>query len=169
MGACRTGMVGTARKSAPLPTLQADHASPLEFQHVEADQAVDHVDQAALVERDVVALWRRLACHGLGDVVANLPWALRIGDVDDPQPAAEPDGVNDGARYALAELVRAEACARRAAERRIELAHLELADRLDVGKIGDIERQNARVRAAAPRFLLAGALRLVFLVDRERD
>ena len=58
---------------------------------------------------------------------------------------------------------------RRAAERRIELAHLELAERLDVGEIGHVEGRDAGMRPAAARLFLARALRLVLLVDRERD
>src|SRR5262249_46568830 len=98
--------------------------------------------------------------------MADLARAQRIGDVDDAQAAAEPDGIDDGARHALAELVRPEAGAARAAEGRIELAHLELSERLDGAEIADIEGQKARMRAPAPRLLLARAQRLVLLVDR---
>src|SRR5262245_65677150 len=79
------------------------------LQVVEPHVAVDHIDQAARVERDVVALWRRPARRRLRNEMSNLVRAFRIGDIDDAQPAAEPDGVDDGARHALAELVRAEA------------------------------------------------------------
>ena len=85
------------------------------------------------------------------------------------QAAAKPDRVHDGARHALAELVRAEPRAGGAAERRIELAHLELPERLDIAEVGHVERQDAGMRAPAPRFFLAGALGLVLLVDRERN
>src|SRR3954466_1800550 len=43
------------------------------------------------------------------------------GDVGEPPPAAEPDGVGDGAGHPLTELVGAEARAARAAEGRVEL------------------------------------------------
>src|SRR5215510_9214264 len=127
---------------------------PFIFQNIESDVAVDHVDQPAFVERDVVALRRGPAGRGLRDEMADLARAFRIGDVDDAQAAAEPDGIDDGARHALAELVRAEAGAAGAAEGRIELAHLELPERLDSAKIADIEGQQARMRAPAPRLLL---------------
>src|SRR5262249_34912955 len=130
---------------------------------------------AALVERpacvggDVVARGGGPARGGLWDEMADLARAQRIGDVDDPQSTAEPDSVDDGARHALAELVRAEAGAGRAAEGRIELAHLELPERLDGAEIADIEGQQARMRATAPRLFLVRAQRLILLVDRNRD
>src|SRR5262249_1231815 len=139
------------------------------LQNIESDVAVDHVDQPALVERDVVALRRGPARRGLWDEMADLARAQRIGGVDDPQSPAEPDGIDDRARHALAELVRAEARAGRAAEGRIELAHLELPERLDGAEVADIEGQQARMRAPAPRLLLARAQRLVLLVDRHSD
>src|SRR5215475_14227760 len=142
---------------------------PFMLQNIESDVAVDHVDQTALVERDVVALRRGPARRGLRDEMADLAWAQRIGDVDDAQAAAEPDGIDDGARHALAELMRAEAGAGRAAERRIELAQLELPERLDGAEVADVEGQKARMRAPAPRLLLARAQRLVLLVDRHGD
>src|SRR5215471_16940330 len=120
---------------------------PAVLQNIESDVAVDHVDQPALVERDVVALRRRSARRWLRDEMADLARAQRIGDVDDPQAAAEPDGIDDGARHPLAELVRAEAGAARAAEGRIEFAHLELSERLDGAEVADIEGQKARMRA----------------------
>ena len=73
------------------------------------------------------------------------------------------------AGHALVELVRAEARAGRAGKRRIELAHLEQRQRLDVGIIADIEGRNAGMQAAAARLFFIGALRLVFFVDGERD
>src|SRR5262249_22840078 len=139
------------------------------LQNIESDVAVDHVDQPALVERDVVALRRRPARRRLWDEMADLARAFRIGDVDDAQSAAEPDGIDDGARHALAELVRSEAGAARAAEGRIELAHLELPERLDGAEIADIEGQKTRMRATASRLLLARAQRLALLVDRHGD
>src|SRR5215831_11177141 len=142
---------------------------PVVLQDIESDVAVDHVDQTAFVERDVVALGRGPARRGLRDEMADLARAFRIGDVDDAQAAAEPDGIDDGARHALAELVRPEAGAARAAEGRIELAHLELPERLDSAEVADIEGQEARMRAPAPRLLLARAQRLVLLVDRHGD
>src|SRR5262249_11795712 len=128
---------------------------PFILQNIESDVAVDHVDQTALIERDVVALGRGPARRGLRDEMADLAWDQRIGDVDDAQAAAEPDGIDDGARHALAELVGAEAGAARAAEGRIELAHLKLSERLDGAEVADIEGQKARMRAPAPRLLLA--------------
>src|SRR5215468_5498774 len=142
---------------------------PVVLQDIESDVAVDHVDQAAFVQRDVVALWRGPARRGLRNEMTDLARAFRVGDVDDAQAAAEPDGIDDRARHALAELVRAEARAGRAAEGRIELAHLELSERLDGTEVADIERQQARMRAPAPRLLLARAQRLVLLVDRHGD
>src|SRR5437870_1285132 len=144
-------------------------AGPVILQNIESDVAVDHVDQPALVERDVIALRRRSARRRLRDEMADLARAQRIGDVDDPQAAAEPDGIDDGARHTLAELVRPEAGAARAAEGRIELAHLELSERLDGAEIADIESQQARMRAPASRLLLVRAQRLVLLVDRNGD
>src|SRR3954471_14751531 len=144
-------------------------ASALKLQNVEADMAIDHIDEAALVERHVIALRRGPARHRLGDEMADLAWAQRIGDVDDPQPAAEPDGVGDGAGHPLTELVGAEARAARAAEGRVELTDLKLRERLDGAEIADVEGQQARMRASAPRLLLVRALRLVLLVDRKRD
>src|SRR5215467_690210 len=77
--------------------------------------------------------------------------------------------MHDRAGHALAELMRAEARAADAAERGVHLAHLKLADRLDRDRVGHVEREDTRMRPPAPRLLLAGALRLVLLVDRERD
>src|SRR6266702_4995915 len=144
-------------------------SKPCMLQNIETDVAVDHVDQTTFVERDVVALRRGPARRGRRDEMADLARAQRIGDVDDAQAAAEPDGIDDGARHALAELVGAEAGAARAAEGRIELAHLELPERLDGAEVADIEGQQARMRAPAPRLLLARAQGLVLLVDRNRD
>src|SRR5262249_58451579 len=96
--------------------------------------------------------------------MADLARPLRIGDVDDPKPAAEPDGMDSGAAHALAELMRAEAGAARAAEGRIELAHLELPDRLDGAEIADVEGQDAGMRAPAPRRLLVRGQGLVLFV-----
>src|SRR2546430_1161906 len=85
------------------------------------------------VERDVVALRRAPARHGLGDEIADLVWTKGIGHVDDPKPAAEPDGMHDRARHPFAELMRAEASAARAAEGRIDVSDLEFAERLVAG------------------------------------
>src|SRR5437870_9833659 len=65
-------------------------AGPVILQNIESDVAVDHVDQPALVERDVVALRRGSARRRLRDEMADLARAQRIGDVDDPQAATEP-------------------------------------------------------------------------------
>src|SRR5207237_906919 len=100
--------------------------SPLKLQHVEPDPAVDHIDEPAVVERRVVALRRDAPASGLRDETPDLARVQRIGDIDDAQPSAEPDRVHDRARHALAKLMRAEARAAGAAERRVELAHLEL-------------------------------------------
>src|SRR5258708_32550866 len=99
--------------------------------------------------------------------MADLARPHRIGDVDAPQAATEPDGIDDGARHAFAELVRPEAGAARAAEGRIELAHLELSERLDGTEIADTEGQQARMRAPARRPLPVRPPRLVLLVDRQ--
>src|SRR5262249_8728141 len=56
-----------------------------------------------------------------------------------------------------------------AAEGRIELAHLKLPERLDGAEIADVEGQKARMRAPAPRLLLARAQRLILLIDRHGD
>src|SRR5215831_20091602 len=42
-------------------------------------------------------------------------------------------------------------------------------ERLDGAEIADVEGQKARMRAPAPRLLLARTQRLVLLVDRNRD
>src|SRR5205807_8486735 len=135
------------------------------LQNIESDVAVDHVDQAAIVERHVIALRRGSARHRLRDEIADLARVLRIGNVDHAQPPAKPDGMDDAVRHALAELMRAEARAADAAERRVELADLELRQRLDGGEIADVEGQEARMRASAPRLLLGLAQRLVLFVD----
>src|SRR5262249_56169039 len=79
------------------------------------------------------------------------------------------DGGVGGGRQSVAGLVRAGAGAARAAEGRIELAPLELPQRLDGAEVADIEGQQARMRATGPRLLLARAQRLVLLVDRNCD
>src|ERR1700730_19319409 len=122
---------------------------PRLFQKIEAGVTVDHVDQSARIERHVVALRSGPARYGLRDEIAHLARALRIGNVDDAQSAGEPDGMDERAGHVLAELVRAEARAARAAKGRVELADLELPERLDVGDIGDVERQYAGMRPAA--------------------
>jgi hypothetical protein len=101
--------------------------------------AVDDVDESARIERHVVALRRRSARHRLRNEVTDLARGERVGDVDDAQAAAELDRVDERARHALAELMRAEARAAGPAERRIELAHLKLRKRPDGGKIADVE------------------------------
>src|ERR1700737_4757172 len=83
--------------------------------------------------------------------------------------AGEPHGVDESARHALAELVRTEARPAGATKGRIELADLELAERLDVCDIGYVECQQAGMRSAAARCFLARILRLVFLIDGEGD
>src|SRR5262249_2380961 len=127
------------------------------FQNLETEVAVDHVDSHAVIEGDVVALRRRPPRNRLRNVKADLARVLRIDNVNDPQPAAEPDGMDDAARHALAELMRAEARAAHPAERRIELADLELRQRLDGGEIADVEGQEAGMGAPASRLLLACA------------
>ena len=107
-------------------------AAAVEFQHVEADVAVDHVNQPALVEHHVVALRRGAAADRIGNETADFARRHWIGDVDDAQAAAEPDRMHQRAGHALVELMRAEARARRARERRIEFAHLEQRQRLHV-------------------------------------
>src|SRR4030095_11982808 len=82
--------------------------------------------------------------------VPDLARRQRVGDIDDAQAAAEPDRMHDRSGHALAALVPAEARAADAAERRIHLADLELADRLDHGRVGDVEGENAGMRAPAP-------------------
>src|SRR5207248_6929604 len=126
------------------------------LQNIESDVAVDHVDQAAIVERHVIALRRGPACNRLRDEIADLARVLRVGNVNDAQPAAEPNGMDDAARHALAELVRAEARTTHTAESLIQLAELKLRQRLDGGAIADIAGREARMRASAPRLLLAG-------------
>src|SRR5262245_36798570 len=139
------------------------------FKHIEADIAVDDIGDALVIECHVVGLRRRPPTARLRDEMADLARRERIADVDDAQAAAEPRGKADRSGHALAELMRAEARAGRTRERRIELAHLELPERLDVGGIGDVEGENAGMRPAAPHLLLVGALRLIFFVDREGD
>jgi hypothetical protein len=82
---------------------------------------VHDVYQPALIKRDVIALRRRPAGRRLRDEIADFARGLRIGNVDDAQPAAEPDRVDESPGHALAELVRAKTCAARAAERGIEI------------------------------------------------
>ena len=101
---------------------------------------VHDVYQPALIKRDVIALRRRPAGYRLRDEIADLARGLRIGNVDDAQPAAKPDSVDESPGHALAELVRAETCAARSAEWGIELAHLKLRKRPDVRKAGHIKQ-----------------------------
>src|SRR5436309_6257003 len=77
--------------------------------------------------------------------------------------------MDDAARHALGELMRAEARTTHTAESRIQLADLELRQRLDGGEIADIEGQEARMRASASLLLLAGTERLVLLIDGNGD
>src|SRR5262245_65816745 len=65
--------------------------------------------------------------------------------------------------------MRTEARATDAAEGRIHLADLELADRPDRSRIGHVESENAGMCTPAPRRLLVRALCLVFLIDRKCD
>src|SRR3954469_8897721 len=139
------------------PRFEYVRASALKFQNIEPDVTVDHINEAALVERHVITLRRGPARHRLRNEMADLARAERIGHIDDPQPAAEPDGVGDGAGHPLAELVGAEARAARAAEGRVELTDLKLRERLDGAEIADVEGQQARMRASAPRLLLVRA------------
>src|SRR5271170_864506 len=63
----------------PLDSVRAEYAlAALELQDVEADIAVDQVDQAARIEIDVVALRARLAADRLGDEMADLARRQRI-------------------------------------------------------------------------------------------
>src|ERR1019366_8813360 len=111
---------GVKLRAAPRPG-RVQRTSPSTrrlLQNIEADVAVDQVDEPAVVERHVVALGRRAAAGGFGDEPADLLGGERVRHVDDPQAAAEPDRIDQRALRALGELVRAEAGARRAAERR---------------------------------------------------
>src|SRR4029078_1332950 len=100
--------VVASRGTAGSTSFESVPASALKLQNVEADVAVDHVNEATLVERHVIALRRGPARHRLGGEKVELARAERIGHIDDPQPAAEPDSVGDGAGHPLAELVGAE-------------------------------------------------------------
>src|SRR5207302_1205009 len=93
------------------------HAPAVELQHVEADPAIDHVDQSTVVEGDVVALRSRAAARRLRDEPSDLARPQRIRKVDDAQSASEPYGMNDGTGETLRELVSAETRAARSAER----------------------------------------------------
>src|SRR5258705_3011440 len=77
--------------------------------------------------------------------------------------------MNDGTAHAFGILMRAETRAADAAERRIEFAHLELSERADRRRVGDVESQNASMRAPAPRLFFIGVLGLILLVDDNRD
>ena len=76
-------MPGSKRCGAPILVLRERRTQPGKFQYVEADMAVDHVDQPARVEHDVVALRRRAAAGRLRNEIADLARRHRIGDVDD--------------------------------------------------------------------------------------
>src|SRR3979411_2888507 len=65
--------------------------------------------------------------------------------------------------------MRAKAGTAHAAEGGIALADLKLRERLDVGKIRDVERQYAGMRPPAAGGLLGRILRLVFLVNDKCD
>src|ERR1019366_1451258 len=63
---------GVKLRAAPRPGKVRIPQSPRRLlQDVEADIAVDQVDEAAVVERHVVALGRRAAAAGLGDEPAD--------------------------------------------------------------------------------------------------
>ena len=91
--------------------------------------AIKQVDQAAVVDVDVVALRARKAADRLGDVAADLLGRLRILDVDDAQAAAEPGRENEAVVDVLLELVRAEAAD--TAPRAVGLADMEGGERLE--------------------------------------
>ena len=115
----KTWMAGTSPAMTEVGLSFRPHKTlsrPFVLQNIESNVPIDHVDQTAVVERNVVALRRGSARHRLGNEIADLARAHRIGYIDDPQAAAEPHGMDDIARDPLAELMRAEARAVRAAE-----------------------------------------------------
>src|SRR5262245_53113606 len=130
-----------ARRRWPRPNLQLD------LHNIEADVAVDEMDEPAVVDGDIVALRRPASGPRLWHVPADLARRERVGHVDDAKPTAEPGREHDRAAHVLAKLVRAKAGLRRAGPRAVELAHVELPERHDAGRIGDIESHEARMWA----------------------
>src|SRR6185312_7641666 len=94
--------------------------------------AVDDVNQSALIDEDIVRLWRRTATRGIGNKEPNLARCGRLRQIDNAQSRAEPYGMNDRARRPLMELMRAEARAGRTRERRIQFTHVEQGKRSHV-------------------------------------
>src|SRR5580704_12443554 len=86
----------------------------LQFQNIETIIAVGEVDEAALVDLDIVRLRARPAAARLGDERGDFARRARVGNIDDPQPAAEPGAIHQAVMHPLGELMRAKASARSA-------------------------------------------------------
>src|SRR5262249_52505101 len=98
------------------------------FDDVDAANAVDEVDQAAIVDGHVVGRRALLAGSRIGQEMADLPGSERIGDVDEAEPLGEPGERDDGAAEAFRRLV-APAHRRLRAAIDVEPGHLEGRDR----------------------------------------
>ena len=80
-----------------------------EFQNVEPDIPVDHVDQSARVQHYVVALRRAVSSRRLRNEERHLLRRVRLSDIDDAQSAREPRAVDEGIVHMLLKLMGAEA------------------------------------------------------------
>src|SRR5690242_1722991 len=130
---------------------------------------IDDVNEAALVEDDVVALRRRTAASGLRYEKSDFPGRRRICDIDYAQARAEPYRKYDRACHAFVKLVGAKSCPRGTGKRRVEFAHPEHRNRPHVFVVADVENRHACMQPAPTCFLLIGILRLIFFIDGDRD
>src|SRR4029079_15981633 len=107
----------------------------------------------------------------LGYEPADFLRRRRVRDNDDAQSAREPTGKTErvAAFHVPLELMCAETPWRCAAPRRVELAHFEYRQRLDVRGIGNVERPQRAVRPAAALRHLLRAVRVVLFVDGNRN
>src|SRR3984957_12901207 len=75
------------------------------LQNGQAAQPVEQIKQAAIAGGDVVALDALRAFGNVGQEMADLARAARVGNVDQAQPVGEPCGRDLGSRHLFARLM----------------------------------------------------------------
>src|SRR5262245_40553585 len=97
---------------------------PCVFENFQAIKSIQQIDPSLAVQENIIRLHSFLPRARRWNVITDLFRLMRIGNIDDPQSAAEPSEINQAVGHALIALVRAEATAMLgAAPRRVLLRH----------------------------------------------